>query len=443
MSSKTILLNKIKASLDQIYPDSDIYKEIKELVSEFRTFTKDETILKEFKVTSKDISLISYANTIESKDGKYPLEILEKFISKFELDKYLNTVHILPFYPWDTDRGFSVKDYYNVHPSYGDWDIVETLGKKVNLMFDFVANHASIENPIIQKALIERHLPKSDPRYKEYSKYKDFVIAYSEEKKPKSGKLKKLARPRPNPVLTKYIVYKTFKDTIAAKLGSLKTCDKDIVKGYLGEGWVWTTFSREKRPDGSEDTRQVDLNFANPKVFLETVKILLFYISKGARLIRLDAIGYIWKKLGSSSLHEPETHKILSIIYNIMKLAAPGVLIIAEVNEPQDKVLTYLGKKDNLESDMVYQFTHFPLAVHGVLTENPNYYSDWINSIEPFKGRQFITVLGSHDGMGLKPIRGILPEDEMERLIKLLVNHHKAIPNYATLPGGNTLEFDK
>jgi sucrose phosphorylase len=388
-------------------------------------------------LTQEDIALISYANSIEpdSDADEKSLGSLRNFIVRYELDKAFNTLHILPFYPWDTDRGFSVKNYYEVSPSYGDWEDVEKLSHIINLMFDFVANHASIENPLIQKSLIVKHLDENDPRYKEYEYYKDFAISYSEENRPSKEDLRLLARPRPNPVLTKYTVFEE-KGQLKAILGDVQS------KEILGQGLVWTTFSRPKNSDGSEATKQVDLNFKNPKVLLESIKIILFYIDSGAKLIRLDAIGYIWKKLGASSLHEDECHIILSIIHDILKLFAPEVISIAEVNEPQEKVLGYLGSERDEESDVVYQFSHLPLAVHAVLTGKSEFYKNWVKSLPAFKGKQFITVLGSHDGMGLKPVRSLLPEEEIDILTNILIDKHKALPNKAILPGGKEIVYE-
>jgi sucrose phosphorylase len=331
-------------------------------------------------------------------------------------------------------------NYYEVDPSNGNWSDIEELSKDVDLMFDFVANHASVANPLVQNALIECHLSKDDPRYEDYKYYKDFVITFSDEDKPSKKDLESLARPRPNPVLTRYQVIEDG-TRLKAILGE-KLPDKYSGAEVIGSGWVWTTFSRPKKRDGTQGTRQVDLNFSNPLLLLETIKILLFYINKGARLIRLDAIGYIWKKLGSTSLHETEAHKILEITNEILEFVAPEVITIAEVNEPQDKVLTYLGDKDNPEADLVYQFTHFPLAVHAVLTEKTKYYKKWINTLDDFNGKQFITITGSHDGMGLKPVRGILPENEIDKLTNILIEQHKALPNHASLPGGKQIVYE-
>jgi len=238
--------------------------------------------------------------------------------------------------------------------------------------------------------------------------------------------------------LTRYTVFEN-DNKLNAVLGSI-----DILKvnKIYGEGYVWTTFSRSPNKDGTEATRQVDLNFANPDLLLESIKIVLFYISKSSDLIRLDAVAYIWKVLGSASLHEKEVHVILEIIDKIINYIAPHVLTIAEVNEPQDMVLTYLGSENKKESDMVYQFAHFPLVVHAIHTENAEYYKKWIKTLSKFNGKQFITILGSHDGMGLKPVRGILPQIEIDNLTDILISEYKALPNLASLPGGGSIVYE-
>jgi len=216
----------------------------------------------------------------------------------------------------------------------------------------------------------------------------------------------------------------------------------DDSRRELGAGWVWTTFARPPLPDGTETTRQVDLNYANPKLFLKVIEILLYYIEQGARGIRLDAIGYIWKKLGSTSLHEAEAHLLLEAMTTALRIAAPAVFSVAEVNEPQEEVLPYLGTPAHPEADLVYQFAHFPLAVHAILTGNARYYREWVRTLPAFHGRQFITLYGSHDGMGLKPVQSILPQEEVDRLVRVLQNEHGALPNYAYLPGGRRVVYE-
>ena len=235
-----------------------------------------------------------------SKTGTTPLQHLRQFLSSRTINvggterkpgEVFKLLHVLPFYPWDTDRGFSVKDYRKVDERNGTWDDLEDFVKDdIGLMFDFVANHASVENPLIQASLIQRHIQAGMPQYGEVQAYRDFVIAYAKGKQPSKENLLKLARPRPNPVLTPYyVVHDTETNLCKARLGAPEV--DGLAEGrekVLGDGVVWTTFSRGKDAEsGREETRQVDLNFSNFRVLVEVVKILLFYIEKGAELVRL------------------------------------------------------------------------------------------------------------------------------------------------------------
>ena len=437
---------KIKTTISRVYPDYDaeeIVAKLQKIVFDFRAndSSKLESSLQagRSRLKQNDAALICYANNIETSDKHlYPLQALKALLLELELPSVLSIIHLLPFYPWDTDRGFSVKDYREVHPDYGTWDDIKALSQDFELMFDFVANHASIKNPLIQGALIAKHLPEKDPRYKDYSCYKNFVLAFDQDSLPSQEDLDKLTRPRPNPVLSPYTVY-DLDGKLSAELG---TIDQTRSKQIIGQGYVWTTFSRPQNADGSEATKQVDLNFNCPEILIEAFRILLFYASNGATLIRLDAIGYIWKRLGSNSLHEPEAHLILEILNDLTSLAAPNIVTIAEINEPQEEVFKYLGFGAHEQADLVYQFTHFPLALHAVLTENASFYKKWIPSTAVAEDRQFITVLGSHDGLGLKPIRGILPDHEISKLEDILLNQHGGLANYAKLAGGKEIVYE-
>ncbi len=371
-----------------------------------------------------------------------PLALLKAFWVKHHLHRGLNLLHLLPFFPWDADRGFSVVDYRRVHPDYGSWEDIASLAEHAFLMFDFVLNHASIQNIMVQSALIERHLKPDDPRYPGVAPYKDFVIAFSDAGKPAPDALRNLSRPRPTPVLTPYAVFENSDGSLFAGLGSPERIDPEGRLNRIGAGWVWTTFSRPRNPDGTEATRQVDLNFKNPAVLLEAVKILLEYARKGASLVRLDAAGYIWKDVGIASLHEPQAHGIIQLLRDSIKSVFPVVRLVAEVNEPQEKLFPYLGRAEEPECDLVYQFAHFPLAVYGVLTGDGRPYMNWLKSLAAFQGRQFVTVLGSHDGMGLKPVQGWLSPDQIDRLLDILIRHHGALPNYAVLPGGKQIVYE-
>ncbi len=390
-----------------------------------------------------------------------PLQNLRKFLSNKQINVGGETIspgsifqllHILPFYPWDTDRGFSVKDYRKVDPRNGSWnDVLEFVDDGIGLMFDFVANHASVDNPLIQASLIQRHIKDHMGEYEKVQPYKDFVIAYAKDQKPSDEDILKLARPRPNPVLTSYyVLYDQNTDTCVAKLGDPEIDNNRDDSGgekstLLGTGLVWTTFSRGKNEEtGKEETRQVDLNFSNINVLMEVVKILLFYIEKGAVLVRLDAIGYIWKEIGSTSLHEEKAHLLLEVLRIVLEKLSPSTVVVAEVNEPNSKLLPYLGRgKGHEECDMVYQFASYAMATHAVLRESSEWYRSLVNISAQFRGCQYVTLLGSHDGMAMKQAGELLPSDELSWLgMKLSDAPRNCLVNYATKPGGKKIVYE-
>jgi len=431
--------NLILKKLEKVYTREsavELVEDLQSLTGSPCDATSENTTSGFQELSQGDIALISYADSVTS-GTLTPIATLEYFIDRYDLEYQIPIVHILPFYPWDTDRGFSVKNYYQVNPGYGSWDDCKHLSESVRLMYDFVANHASIDNPLVQNALIVEHLDPEDPDYESLLPYQDYVIIYTEEERPSDETLKSLARPRAFPVLTSYRVFKREDGSKRALLGPPQA-GEDVI----GTGYVWTTFSRAKRADGTEDTRQVDLNFKNPAVFLETIKVLFFYLENKAEVIRLDAIGYLWKRLGSSSIHEPECLRLIEVLNDVLKLTAPQVVTVAEVNEPQEKAFKYVGTKETPGADMAYQFSHFSLAIHAVLTGQAKYYTRWFESTRPFEGRQFTTVLGSHDGLAMKQARELLPEAEFAILTHILVEEHRALPNMGFLPGGEKIIYE-
>jgi sucrose phosphorylase len=126
------------------------------------------------------------------------------------------------------------------------------------------------------------------------ARYRDYFITPNE-----SDDLSQVVRPRALPLLTAY-------------------------QAAGGERKIWTTFSAD----------QVDLNYANPAVLLEIIDVLLFYVSKGAEFIRLDAIAYLWKQSGTSCINLPQAHAIIQLFRAVLDEVAPHVLLITETNVP-------------------------------------------------------------------------------------------------------------
>lgn len=126
-----------------------------------------------------------------------------------------------------------------------------------------------------------------------------------------------------------------------------------------GKKSYWTTFS----------TDQIDLNYQSIDLYKEILSILLYYTQNGARMIRLDAIGFLWKELGTTCMHLPQTHKVVQSFRKILDEAAPGTLIITETNVPHKENISYFGEGEK-EAHMVYQFPLPPLVMFSILTGN-------------------------------------------------------------------------
>ena len=138
----------------------------------------------------------------------------------------------------------------------------------------------------------------------------------------------------------------------------------------------------------------------------------MFYVSMGCRILRLDAIAFLWKKIGTSCLHLPETHEVVKLIRNLLEVVAPDVLILTETNVPHEENVSYFGKGN--EAHAVYQFTLPPLLLHGLLSGTAEHLTSWAAQLSlPPKGCHFLNFTASHDGIGVRPLEGILPKDEI------------------------------
>ncbi|WP_309396096.1 alpha-amylase family glycosyl hydrolase [Cerasicoccus maritimus] len=341
----------------------------------------------EHRWTENDVFLITYADMVQSQQST-PLATLKRFATE-HLKGAISTVHILPFYPWSSDDGFSVIDYREVKEDYGDWKDVENLGDEFKLMFDLVCNHCSSQSPWFRDFLIGIS-PASE---------------YFVEMDPETD-LSAVVRPRTSPLLT-------------------KTTTRD------GDAYVWTTFSAD----------QVDLNWKNPDLLFEFLDILMVYISHGATTVRLDACAFMWKEVGTDCLHLPQTHEIIKLMRDFCELVAPEVLIITETNVPHDENVSYFGRND--EAHMVYNFSLPPLLLHALLTNSSKYLTKWAKKLEfpdPGEGT-FFNFTASHDGVGVRPLQGLLPQKEFDKLIHS-VEQSGAHVSKRTLPDGSQSPYE-
>lgn len=342
--------------------------------------------------TERDVVLITYGDLIRG-PGKTPLQALKDFAAIF-MRGAINTIHILPFFPYSSDRGFSIIDYEEVDPHLGTWADVEELGRHFRLMFDGVFNHASSKSRWFQRFLNGRR------------GYEDFFIAFNTRDAIDPDYLRLILRPRTSDLLTPF-------HTIH------------------GLRYVWTTFS----PD------QVDLNFKNEVVLCRVIEVLLAYVRRGADIVRLDAVTYIWRELGTTCAHLVQTHALVQLFRAVLDVVAPHVALITETNVPHDDNISYFGDGFN-ESQLVYNFALPPLVLHTFHTGNCSRLSEWAATLEPpSHDTAFFNFLASHDGIGLLGARGILSEDEIDALVAR-ARAHGGLVSYRSTPDGTRSPYE-
>lgn len=335
--------------------------------------------------SERDQWLITYGDTVIDGD-RPPLKVLDEFLDE-RLSGTFSGVHILPFFPWSSDDGFSVVHYREVNPDLGDWHHIRTLASKHGLMADLVINHVSRES-----LWFVDYLTGSQPG-------RDYFIEMDPE-----TDLSQVTRPRNTPLLV----------PVATRRGTRH---------------LWATFSED----------QIDLNFANPDVLLEFVGILLHYVQQGARMIRLDAIAYLWKEVGTSCIHLPQTHSVVRLLRAVLDFMAPGTLLITETNVPHQENMSYFGLerlglqgRDDVseasaeyaspdEAHLIYQFTLPPLLVHTLTSGDATVLSEWARTLPTLpKGCSYFNFAASHDGIGVRALEGLLPPHEVETLLELM-----------------------
>ncbi|WP_418642720.1 sugar phosphorylase [Vibrio chaetopteri] len=313
--------------------------------------------------------LITYGDSF-SNQGEPTLTTMKTFADR-HLKAALSNIHILPMFPYTSDDGFSVVDYRQVDSNLGNWEQLNALSENFDLMYDCVINHISKSSDWFQGYLA------GDAKYQDYFVESDPSLDYSS-----------ITRPRALPLHTRF-------------------------SKASGEAvHVWTTFSDD----------QIDINFHSPKVLLESIDILLMYAANGGRSIRLDAIGFIWKKLGTTCIHLEEAHEIIKLWRIILDEVMPGTLLITETNVPHKENVSYFGSGD--EAYMVYQFPLPPLTLHALMSENSETLTQWATSLTNEAMAQlaqgdkttYFNFLASHDGIGVRPTEGILTDEDRQMM---------------------------
>jgi len=315
--------------------------------------------------SQRDAVVITYGDSL-LRAGEKPLRTLKQFLDT-RGEGLLTGVHILPFYPWSSDDGFAVLDYSSVNEALGDWSDISAIAADYDLMADLVINHCSSRSPWFENFLRGEHPGRdyfftADPR----------------------ADLEAVVRPRTSPLLN-----------------PVETVD--------GVKYVWCTFS----PD------QVDLDFRNPEVLEQIVSVLRLYLDRGVRILRLDAIAFLWKKPGTTCLNLEETHEVVRLLRTLVEHAREDALLITETNIPNRENLSYFGNIN--EAHCVYNFSLPPLLVYTLVSGDCRYLKQWIMSMPPAQnGTAFFNFIASHDGIGLRPAEGLLSDEELAALIKTM-----------------------
>jgi len=342
--------------------------------------------------TEKDVILITYGDLLRGEEPS-PLETLTRFCDSY-LEGTLNTLHILPFFPYSSDRGFSIIDFETVDPHLGTWEDIEALENRYRLMFDGVINHVSSKSRWFQEFL------NGNPYYK------DFFITYDSPDELTPEQRSMIFRPRTSDILTPY-------------------------QTINGTKYVWTTFS----------TDQIDLNYKNPDVLMRVIEILLIYVRRGAQIIRLDAVTYIWAEPGTRCVHLEQAHEIVKLFRDVLDVVAPQVALITETNVPHEENISYFGNGRD-EAQMIYNFALPPLVLHTFYAQDTTAISKWADGLDKISDTAtFFNFLDSHDGIGLMGVKNILSPAQIA-FVTEKAQKHGGLISYKAGQGGNQEPYE-
>ena len=381
----------VKTHLDVIYPDQE-YPGLDKVAFTKRLITTigvEENSLRpgihENLWDEKDIIAITYGDSvIQPKElDEKPLTTLKHFLDE-ELKGVVNSVHILPFFPYSSDDGFSVIDYVQVNDGLGGWKEIHAISQDYKLMSDLVVNHCSSRSRWFEDFKTCREPGK------------DYFISV-----PEDTDTSAVVRPRTSPLLRE-------------------------VETLEGKKYVWCTFSHD----------QVDLNFANPELLWEMVNIIKFYLEQGVKIFRFDAVAFVWKELGTPCINHPRTHEIVRLFRTLIEHCAPETIIITETNLPNHENLSYFGNAN--EAHAVYNFSLPPLMVHALTTGNSDALKLWLMRMPPPQhGTFYFNFIASHDGIGLRPAEGLLSDEQIGEMVNTMQSFGGLISWRATSEGAN------
>ncbi|TLU67142.1 alpha-amylase [Thalassotalea litorea] len=389
MSSE--LLQRVEAHLSVIYPKEDSNFLAQQLI---RTMGIPDDTHSPAPFTNlwdeSDIYLITYGDTLldESKGPDYkPLKNLNHFVKNY-LNDVVSAVHILPFYPYSSDDGFAVIDYYQVNEGLGDWRDIREISQDVKVMADVVINHCSARSGWFENFKQGKHPGK------------DFFFEASP-----AEDTSMVVRPRTHDLL------------------------KEVVTSD-GNKYIWCTFSHD----------QVDFDFRNPVVLNEFISILSFYLEQGITIFRFDAVAFLWKEAGTTCINLPQTHEVVRLMRLLVEHKNPQAVIITETNIPNRQNLMYFGNAN--EAHAIYNFSLPPLLINTLVNGDCTHLKTWLMSLPPAQnGTAYFNFIASHDGIGLRPVEGMLSEEETDLLINTMVSFGGRV-SWRALKGGRNQPYE-
>jgi sucrose phosphorylase len=380
-------IDKVKDLLGKIYGEETGTLALDRITPVIEKYTVKQS-QKESYFSQEDVVLITYGDSLK-KEGEAPLTTLHEFANQY-LKGAVSNIHFLPFFPYSSDDGFSVMDFFEIDPELGTWQEVAAIGQDFDLMFDYVVNHFSSRGQWFQN----------------YLESNDGFTEFAMEVDPATD-LSMVTRPRSLPLLSEY-----------------KKKDGQTVH-------LWTTFSAD----------QIDFNFKSLDVLEKMIDVLLFYADQGATILRLDAIAYLWKEIGTDCIHLSQTHDMVKLFRAILDLVAPDVIILTETNVPHDENISYFGDGQD-EAQMVYNFTLPPLLFYTMVKEDATVLSQWAKGLYlESENNTFFNFTASHDGIGVRPLEGILDRAELDSLIEI-VNANQGQVSYKQNPDGSESPYE-
>lgn len=277
----------------------------------------------------------------------------------------VNLIHIMPILQCPvgkSDGGYAVSDYRQVDSRVGNLSDLDKLVKELRkrhilLTLDVVVNHTSNEHEWAAKARAGE------------KKYQDYYYMFDD---------------REIPDMYEQTMPQVFPETSPGNF----TWDEQAQK------WVMTVFN----------DYQWDLNYTNPSVFIEMMDIVLFIANNGADVVRLDAVAFLWKRIGSTCQNEREAHLLLQLMKDCCQVVAPGVLFIAEAIVAPVEVIKYFGEDaiNAKECEIAYNATFMALMWDAVATKNARLLSQGIKSLpDKLERATWLNYVRCHDDIGL------------------------------------------